>query len=95
MRRSTRRATLDGWRMLRSDATASDAFFLTHRPPAGDFTGRSTTTLEDAVTDALTKASVIVPDLHWFELTQIAGYVAEGRPKSWHVTVRAGLEPEE
>jgi len=34
---------------------------------------------------------VVTPTIHWFELTHLAGYVEEGRAKSWHVTVRAGI----
>jgi flavin-binding protein dodecin len=76
-----------------SKAAAGDKEFVQFRPPAGDFTGRSTSSLEMAVADALTKATVAVPKLHWFELTNISGYVENGKPESWHVTVRAGLKP--
>jgi len=76
-----------------SKAAAGDEEFVGFRASAGDFTGRSTSSLEMAVTDALTKAAVAVPKLHWFELTNISGYVEDGRPESWHVTVRAGLKP--
>ena len=76
-----------------SKAAAGVKEFVEFRPPAGDFTGRSTSSLEMAVADALTKATVAVPKLHWFELTNISGYVENGKPESWHVTVRAGLKP--
>jgi flavin-binding protein dodecin len=76
-----------------SKAATGDKEFVEFRPPAGEFTGRSTSSLEGAVADALTKASVAVPKLHWFELTNISGYVENGRPKSWHVSVRAGIKP--
>ena len=78
-------------RML-SEASAGDTDFVRYRAPAGNFTGRSETTIEDAVSDALSKASVVIPALHWFEVTQIAGYVDEGKAQNWHVSVRAGLQ---
>ena len=75
-------------------ASAGDGDFARHRVPAGEFTGRSESTLELAVADALAKASVAVPKLYWFEVTNITGYVAEGKPESWLVTVTAGLKPD-
>jgi flavin-binding protein dodecin len=42
----------------------------------------------------LAKAVIAIPVLHWFEVTNISGYVGEGKPKGWHVTVRGGIEPE-
>jgi hypothetical protein len=75
-------------------ASSRDRLFLTHHAPAGEFTGRSTTTIEDAVAEALAKATVAIPSLHWFELTHIAGYVEEGQAKGWHVILQAGVSPE-
>jgi flavin-binding protein dodecin len=77
-----------------SKASAPDRLFLSHRAPAGEFTGRSTTTIEDAVAEALAKATVAIPSLHWFELTHIAGYVEEGQTRGWHVTLHAGVSAE-
>jgi flavin-binding protein dodecin len=76
------------------EASARDHLFLKHHAPSGSFTGRSATTIEDAVAGALAKASVAIPSLHWFELTNIAGYVEEGKTKGWHVVLRAGVDPE-
>jgi flavin-binding protein dodecin len=76
------------------EASSRDRLFLKEHTPAGEFTGRSTTTIEAAVADALAKATVAIPGLHWFELTQIAGYVEEGQPNGWHVILRAGVSPE-
>jgi flavin-binding protein dodecin len=88
----------EGKRSARDDvlrkASSRDRLFLTHRPPAGEFTGRSTTTIEDAVAEALAKATVAIPSLHWFELTHISGYVEEGQTKGWHVILQAGVSPE-
>ena len=76
------------------EASSRDHLFLKHHAPAGEFTGRSTTTIEDAVTEALAKASVAIPSLHWFEVTHLAGYVEEGQPTGWYVILQAGVPPE-
>jgi flavin-binding protein dodecin len=74
-----------------SQASSRDREFVSERQPAGEFTGRSTQGLEAAIDDALAKATLAVPSLHWFEVTQIAGYVHEGKASGWHVTVQAGI----
>jgi flavin-binding protein dodecin len=88
----------EGERNARDDvlrkASSRDRLFLKEHTPAGEFTGRSTTTIEDAVAEALAKATVAIPSLHWFELKHIAGYVEGGQAKGWHVILRAGVSPE-
>jgi flavin-binding protein dodecin len=81
-------------RVLR-DAGTRDRQFLEHRVPAGEFTGRSDASLERAIDDALTKASLAIPSLHWFEVTHIAGYVEDGRANGWHATLKAGIRSDE
>lgn len=78
-----------------SQAGLSDLQFTEHRVAAGEFTGRSDGTLETAIEDALTKAALAIPRLHWFEVTEIAGYVADGTTESWHVKLRAGIRRDE
>lgn len=75
-----------------SQAQSRDRQFILHREPAGEFTGRSNETLEGAIADGLAKATLAIPSLGWFEVGEIAGYIAEGRVKSWHVTLRAGID---
>jgi flavin-binding protein dodecin len=78
-----------------SEATARDLLFLEHRAPAGEFTGRSSSSLERAIDDALTKASLVVPNLHWFEVTHIAGYAEEGQASGWHISLKAGIRSDD
>lgn len=73
-------------------ATSRDTQLVERREAAGEFVGRSETGFEAALADAMAKAAVVVPGLHWFEVVEIAGYVEEGLTKSWHVTVRAGIK---
>ncbi len=86
----------DGTRQARGralrEASASDETFVERREPAGDFTGRSKDGLEAAVTDALGKASLAIPQLSWFEVKQISGYVDHGSTAQWYVILQAGIE---
>jgi flavin-binding protein dodecin len=62
---------------------------------AGKFTGRSSASFQTAIDDALTKASFAVPNLLWFKVLAIAGYIEEGRASGWHVTLEAGVYNDE
>jgi flavin-binding protein dodecin len=76
-------------------ATSADDTFTHRRAPAGDFTGRSTTNIEAAINDALSKATLATPQLHWFEVTQISGYVGDASASQWYVVLQAGLEQDD
>jgi flavin-binding protein dodecin len=73
-------------------ASAGDTTFVKLRKPAGEFTGRSTSDLHAAVNDALGKAALAIPQLHWFEVTQMSGYVRDGATSQWYVVLQAGIE---
>jgi flavin-binding protein dodecin len=75
------------------EASSSDDTFADRREPAGDFTGRSAAGLEAAVNDALGKANLAIPQLQWFEVTQISGYVENGSASQWYVILQAGIDP--
>jgi len=77
------------------EASASDDTFVERREAAGDFTGRSSDGLEAAVDDAISKAHVAIPQLSWFELKQISGYVDDGVASQWYVVVQAGIDPDD
>jgi flavin-binding protein dodecin len=74
-----------------NEAASPDPQFISPRATAGTFTGRSAASFDAAIDDALTKASIAAPNLHWFKVSVIAGYVEEGRASGWHVTLQAGL----
>lgn len=79
-------------RRAMSEAASRDHQFILHRKPAGEFTGRSNDSLEGAIEDGLAKATLAVPGLHWFEVGEISGYIEKGHAKSWHVTLKAGID---
>jgi flavin-binding protein dodecin len=74
------------------EATSTDSVFVEGREPAGEFTGRSTASLESAVGDALEKAGLAIPKLHCFEVTQISGYVKEREASHRYVVLQAGIK---
>jgi flavin-binding protein dodecin len=56
-----------------------------------ELTGSSTTTVEDAVQGAITRASETLHNLRWFELTQVRGTIEQGRIGHWQVTMKVGF----
>jgi len=78
-----------------SVASSRDTAFSKHRVAAGEFTGRSVESLEAAINDAIAKATLAIPGLYWFEVSETLGYVEDGSVSGWHVTIRAGIRTEE
>ena len=60
-----------------------------------ELTGSSTTTIEDAVQRAIAKASESVRNIHWFQVIETRGHVAEGKVAHWQVTIKAGFTIED
>ena len=60
-----------------------------------ELTGSSTTSIEDAVSKAIAKASQTVRNIHWFEVIETRGNVDEGKITWWQVTIKAGFRLED
>ena len=60
-----------------------------------ELTGSSPTSIEDAVSTALAKASITVRNIHWFEVVETRGHVDNGKVKHWQVTIKAGFTLED
>lgn len=56
-----------------------------------EIVGTSTTTIEDAVENALTRASKSLHNLRWFEVTETRGDVENGKVAHWQVTLKIGF----
>lgn len=56
-----------------------------------ELVGSSTTGIEDAVTNALSKASRTVRNMRWFEVTETRGHIVDGKVDHWQVTVNIGF----
>ena len=57
--------------------------------------GTSTTTIEDAVEHALTKASRSIHGLRWFHVTDTRGNIKDGKVEHWQVTLEVGFTLDE
>ncbi len=53
--------------------------------------GSSSVSMEEAVQTAITKASVTLRNLRWFEVVETRGHIDGGRVAHWQVTVKIGF----
>lgn len=56
-----------------------------------ELTGSSTTTIEDAVSNAIEKASETVRNIQWFNVVETRGHVVDGKVAHWQVTLKIGF----
>lgn len=56
-----------------------------------ELTGSSTTNIEDAVTNAITRASKTIHDLKWFQITEVRGQIENNAVAHWQVTMKVGF----
>jgi flavin-binding protein dodecin len=56
-----------------------------------ELTGSSAVGIEDAVQNAIAKASQTVRNMHWFEVVETRGHVADGKVAHWQVTIKVGF----
>lgn len=56
-----------------------------------ELTGSSTESIEDAVTQAVTRASRTIHDMRWFEVIETRGHIEQGRIAHWQVTIKVGF----
>jgi flavin-binding protein dodecin len=56
-----------------------------------ELTGSSKTSVEDAVQNAITKATKTLRNLHWFQVVDTRGYVENGKVDYWQVTIKLGF----
>ncbi|NVH72958.1 dodecin domain-containing protein [Paraburkholderia sp. JPY432] len=60
-----------------------------------ELTGSSKTSIDDAITAAIAKASETLRNLHWFEVTETRGQIENGKVAYWQVTLKVGLRIED
>ena len=56
-----------------------------------ELTGSSSTTVDDAVRNAITRASKTIHNLRWFEVTSVRGGIDNGDLAHWQVTMKVGF----
>ena len=61
-----------------------------------ELTGTSSTSIEDAVQNALTKASKSIRKMRWFEVLETRGAIGDsGVVSQWQVTIKVGFTLED
>lgn len=60
-----------------------------------ELAGSSTTSIEDAVQTAITRASKTLRNIHWFQIVETRGNVANGKVEHWQVMLKVGFTLEE
>ncbi|HSV79912.1 MAG TPA: dodecin [Ramlibacter sp.] len=56
-----------------------------------ELTGSSASSIEDAVTTAIAKASETVRNIQWFNVVETRGHVRDGKVAYWQVTIKVGF----
>lgn len=56
-----------------------------------ELTGSSAVGIEDAVNNAVTKASETIRNMRWFEVIETRGYIEGGQVAYWQVTLKIGF----
>ena len=56
-----------------------------------ELTGTSTTSIEDAVTNAVKRADKTLKNLCWFQLVDTRGDIDKGKVHHWQVTIKVGF----
>lgn len=57
-----------------------------------EVTGTSSQSSDDAIRDAIAKASETVRAPRWFEIADLRGNIVEGRVSHWQATIKIGFQ---
>lgn len=60
-----------------------------------ELTGTSSTSIEDAVQNAVTRASKTVRNMRWFQVTETRGAIDGDTVAQWQVTLKIGFSLED
>lgn len=60
-----------------------------------ELTGSSTVGTDDAIRNAITRASKTVRNIDWFQVVETRGHIADGEIAHWQVTLKVGFRMEE
>lgn len=60
-----------------------------------DLVGSSEASIEDAIKNAISRASKTVREMRWFEVVQTRGHIENGTVGHYQVTLRVGFTLEE
>jgi flavin-binding protein dodecin len=60
-----------------------------------ELTGSSAKSFDDAVQNAIGKASKTMRNMQWFQVLETRGHIQEGRIAHWQVTLKIGFTLED
>ena len=60
-----------------------------------ELVGSSSTSIEDAVQNAIAKAGKTMRNIHWFQVMETRGSVAGDKVAQWQVTLKVGFTLED
>jgi dodecin len=60
-----------------------------------ELVGSSSTSIEDAINTAISRASQTLRNLRWFEVVQTRGHIEEGNTAHFQVTLKVGFTLDE
>ena len=56
-----------------------------------ELVGSSPNSVDEAVKNALARATKTIRNMRWFEVTETRGYIEEGNIAHWQVTLKVGF----
>ncbi|CAM3105026.1 dodecin [Vibrio rarus] len=56
-----------------------------------EIVGSSSVGIDDAINNAVQKASETIHNIRWFEMQEVRGHIDEGKVAHWQVTVKIGF----
>lgn len=56
-----------------------------------ELTGSSTVSTDEAVKNAIERASKSVRNMRWFEVVETRGHIEDGKVAHWQVTIKVGF----
>ncbi len=60
-----------------------------------ELVGSSQNSIEEAIQNAIKKASQSIRNMRWFEMTDIRGHIDNGMVSHWQVTIKVGFTLED
>ncbi len=60
-----------------------------------EITGSSEAGTDEAIRNAISKASKTIKGMHWFEVVDTRGYIDKGAVHYWQVTIKIGFRLED
>lgn len=56
-----------------------------------ELTGSSAVGIQDAIENAISKASKTINNMRWFEVIETRGHLEDGKVAHWQVTIKVGF----